>query len=435
VDGDADDLELLVASTAQEVTALREDPRLQPATGSRGEALRTHTLDLLDAVGHRLKQRPEADAPAPVREAFARSLRQSVVMLRGAHAALPWLDATRAPDVNLGSLYLTEDCAQALIGTNVDLVVVPNSEFMYSTTSWPFEAVIGETQGFTPATTRRPIVLNYPLTDSDRLLLHALFAHELGHSAVAEYRLVEQVEDALDADPEFSAAFEETVARLASLWPGSYPTRINGTLRAWMRSWVEEFLCDHLAVEATGPSFMCAFGVFVLPLTYGEPGAVHPPNTVRVRLILEHLTKRGWRSYLETAIPGVTAWLDRVASDAMAPLPVPFDFLRDELTRRADVLRESAAARVGEDAIDVESTVTGAQEAARLLRHLILPSGLDEALESRAILLGAWQHALEQHGDGPQGLVRALGDTRLQQLVGKAIEMSTVRSAWKAAAQ
>lgn len=68
-------------------------------------------------------------------------------MLRGAHAALPWLVATRTPNVNLGSLYVTEECARILVGANVDLIVVPDPEFMYSTTSWPFSAVIHSTSG------------------------------------------------------------------------------------------------------------------------------------------------------------------------------------------------------------------------------------------------------------------------------------------------
>jgi hypothetical protein len=53
----------------------------------------------------------------------------------------------------------------------------------------------------------------------------------------------------------------------------------------WLRDWIEELLCDHLAIEAAGPSFMWSFALFVLPLGYGEPGEEHPPNTVRMRLV------------------------------------------------------------------------------------------------------------------------------------------------------
>lgn len=196
MDGDPNDLQLLVASAKHEIEALRGDPRLAPLPGNRGAALRDHVLDLLGAVEHRVGQQPAAEAPQAVRSAFARNLRQSIVVPRGAHAALPWLAATRSPTLNLGSLYMTEECARVLVGADVDLVVVPNSDYMYSTTSWPFGAVTDSTSGFTAKATRRPIVLNYPLTDSDRLLIHPIFAHELGHASVNEHDLVQQVESA-----------------------------------------------------------------------------------------------------------------------------------------------------------------------------------------------------------------------------------------------
>jgi hypothetical protein len=218
-------------------------------------------------------------------------------MLRGAHAALPWLAATRTPNVNLGSLYVTEECARILVGTNVDLIVVPDPEFMYSTTSWPFSAVVNTTSGFTPTNTRRPIVLNYPLSDADRLLLHPIFAHELGHASLDEHQLVAAVETQLDNDPAFAAALQSKVNDMAANhWTALAPTQISGILRARLRDWIEELLCDHLAIEAVGPSFMWSFVLFVLPLGYAEPGEEHPPNTVRIKLALDHLTRRGWLS-------------------------------------------------------------------------------------------------------------------------------------------
>ncbi len=433
MDGDPSDLELLLASARQEVATLRADRRLAVLPGSRGAALRDHVLDLLGAVDHRIVQCPNLDASQPVRRAFARSLRQSIVVLRGAHAALPWLAATRTPNINLGSLYVTEECARILVGTEVDLVVVPDPEFMYSTTSWPFSAIIDGTHGFTTTATRRPIVLNYPLSDSDRLLLHPIFAHELGHASVDQHKLVAAVESHLDADNTFVDALQQTVTTMATDWPAATETQITGTLRAWLRDWIEELLCDHLAIEAMGPAFVWSFATFVMPLTYGEPGPEYPPNTMRMRLALDHLTRRGWRPYLGRVAPNVTAWLDGVAADANSPLPVQYSFLRDQILAHESVLQDAAAGRTGGGLLDPKAAEPEADEAADLLRRLILPVGLDRALEPRSILLGGWQEALRKNGDRPEGLVKALQDRRLQDLVGKAIEMSTVTSSWKAA--
>ena len=432
MDGDAHDFELLLGAALQEIATLRDDPRLSPMPGKRGAALREHVLDLLGAVEHRIGQEPAAGAPQAVRGAFARSMRQSIVMLRGAHAALPWLAATRNPNINLGSLYMTEEYARSLVGTDVDLVVVPDPEFMYATTSWPFSAVINSTAGFTPTNTRRPIVLNYPLSDTDRLLLHPIFAHELGHSSADEHGLVATAETELDSDPAFRNALEQTVNDMAAnYWPVAPSTQISGTLRAWLRDWIEELLCDHLAIEATGPAFIWAFAVFVMPLTYGEPGAEHPPNTVRMKLALDHLARRGWRSYMERVAPGITGWLDQIAADATGALDPPFAFLRDQLITHANVLQDTAMARVGGDTLDPAASEPAADEAAGLLQRLILPVGLGDPLEPRAILLGGWQQAFREHADNPAGLVEALTDRRLQELVGKAVEMSTVAAAWE----
>lgn len=432
MDGDALDFELLLAAARHEIAQLREDPRLNaPSSGNRGSALRGHVLDLIGAVEHRMAQQPSIGASQRARSAFARSMRQGIAMLGGAHAALPWLDATRRPNINMGSLYVTEEWAQLLVGSDVDLVVVPDPEFMYSTVSSPFAAVVNTTTGFTPATSRRPVVLNYPLSDADRLLLHPIFAHELGHASVKAHRLVAAVAAQLDSRPAFTTALQDAVNEMAAN-TGFTPTQTSGILRGLLHDWIEELLCDHLAIEAAGPAFMWAFALFVMPQGYGEPGQEHPPNTLRMKLALDHLSRRGWRTYMERVAPGVTGWLDGIASDATGPLDPHFAFLRDQLIANASVLQDTATARSGAGALEAGPSEPAAGEAADLLRRLILPVGLGEPLEGRTILLGGWQQAVQKHGDNPAGLVKAVADRRLQELVGKAIEMSTVAQAWEA---
>jgi hypothetical protein len=431
--GDALDFQLLLASARHEIATLLDDPRLSTGLpGKRGGALRDHVLDLIAAVEHRMAHGPGGGASQRARSAFARSMRQSIGVLQGAHAALPWLEATRRPSVNLGSLYVTEEWARILVGTDVDLVVVPDPEFMYATTSWPFSAVINETPGFTARNTRRPVVLNYPLSDADRVLLHPIFAHELGHASVDEHHLVDAVATELDNDPAFTTALEDTVNAMVA-GTGLAQTQISGMLRGLLLDWIEELLCDHLAIEIAGPAFMWPFALFVLPHGYGEVGREHPPNTLRVRLALEHLARRGWRPYMDRIAPEIMVWLDGIAGDATGALDRLFAFLRDQLLAHANVLQDTASRRTGADALDPAAMEPAADEAAGLLERLILPVGLGNPLDSRAILLGGWQRAIAEHGDHPAGLVEALTDRRLQELVGKAIELSTVASAWKPA--
>lgn len=432
MDGDATDLEFLLAAARREIRVLRDDPRAAPQTGSRGAALRSHLLDLLGAVDYRLNTSFDATAPPGVTAALARSLRQSVVVLQAAHAALPWLAATRHPKVNLGSLYLAEEFATKLIGRDVDLVMVADPQFMYSTVSWPFAGIVNGTPNFVPTTTRRPIVLNYPLSDSDRLLLHPIFAHELGHAAVDEHGLIGDVQERMDADAEFGRALEEGVSATAPLWPALSPVRRAGNLRAFLAGWFEELLCDHLATLVSGPAFLWAFAGFVMPLSYDDHSASHPPNTVRLRLILDLLDRQGWTEYMAQVAPAVTSWLRGVAS---TPTPAGTDivgaFLRAEVIRAASAIQDAAIGRTEDQALDPAAVQAGAREAAELLERVVLPVGVPP-LTPLAILLGGWAEGFRRHGDSPRGLVASLDEPSLQELVGKAIEMSTISSQWDA---
>jgi hypothetical protein len=434
VDGTPADVELLLTSAQQEIEALRGDPRLEPPEGKRGQALHDHLLDLIAASEHRMAAPPGDGAPESVERAYARAVRESILTLRSAHKALPWLAATRRPTVNLGSLYLTEECAKVLVAPDVDLVLFPNPEFMYSATSWPFADVVENTPGFTPRTQRRPLVLKYPLSDSDRLLLHPLFAHELGHASADENDLVTKVRAALYAETAFVAELEATVERMGRVW-SSPKTKIHRTIRTYLELWIEELLCDHLATAAMGPTFVCALAGFVLPMSYARPGQVHPPNTMRIRLSLDDLAERGWRPWFERVAPGIFGWLETIAADATGAMDIEykylrdlFHFLRDQLLRNADLLRSAASEQAGSEALDPSSTQGEADDAAELLKHLILPVGLGQPLAPRGILLGGWQEAFHRHGDHPKGLVKSLADRGLQDLLGKAIEMSTVVS-------
>jgi hypothetical protein len=133
---------------------------------------------------------------------------------------------------------------------------------------------------------------------------------------------------------------------------------------------------------------------------------------------------------MEHVAPKVTAWLDSVGADVGVPMPPHFAFLRDQLLHHAAVVRKTASDRVGLATLNRADVESEADEAASLMRRLILPVGLKTPLEPRAILLGGWQEAFCRRGDSPAGVVAALSDTNLQDLVGKAIEMSVVSKAW-----
>lgn len=429
MDGGASDLELLLASVRHEIKSLKSDPRLKKLErGNRGRDLRQHVLDLIAAAEHQLEADPSDDPPPNIQESFDRVLRFLVLNLRSAHAAMPWLAATRSPQINLGTLYLAEECAEILVGKNVDLVIVPDPEYMYSAESWPYQKAVEWVAGFSAKTANRPVVLRYPLSDDNRLLVHAIFAHELSHPAVQEHELVDAALHHIENDSRFE---EELVATVEKVFPNVPRSMRARTLRQWLPRWVEETLCDHLAADLTGPAFLCAFAGFVMPISYDAPSPSHPPNTVRAKLLLEQLRARGWAEYLELRMPQLTSWLDEVAADAEGPLAPAYSFLRDQLLQYAEVFRETSRRRVGGRQLTPTEAVPEANQAQELLDELILPVGETPCLMPRSILLGGWQHAIARYGDSPNGLVRGLADPQLQDLVGKAIELSVVVSCWE----
>lgn len=433
MDGGTSDVELLLASTKQEIAELRQDRRFKkPAGGKRGAGLYEHLLDLLGASELRMEHPPDPGASQEAREAFARNLREAISVLREAHHAIPWLEATRSPNVNLGSLYMSEEFTKLLVGSEADLVFVPGRGFMYSTLSWPFSPTIESTPGFTPKTKRRPIIVNYPLSDSDRLLLHPLFAHEIGHSTVYEYSLIQRFHNDVLTDEDFVQRLNTEASWVAAnLWPGLSDGKTKLFLRGAFRNWVTEFLCDLLATEVSGPAYLWAVAAFGLPMNRSEPSDTHPPMTLRIRLILELLSLNGWDSFWKSAAPSFAHVLEEVADDALQQLARPWEFLRTEVLDNVDWMRTVVTEQVGNGSLRPE-VIDDARYAAELLEQLILPVGASSTpLPPRAIVLGGWLDGFRRHGDTAAGLLKAQADRRLQDLVGKGIEMSIVSSSWK----
>jgi hypothetical protein len=387
--------------------------------------------DLLAASEVRMKDPPETGASDDAREAFARNLREAIVLLREANHSIPWLTATRSPNVNLGSLYMSEEFTELLVGRQADLVFVPGPGFMYSTISWPFSEVINGTPGYSPKAKRRPIVVNYPQSDSDRLLLHPLFAHEIGHSAVAESNLLQKFAvEVLTVQPLSRRLDEEVKWVAANLQPGQSELKIRQQLREVLRCWVTEILCDLMAVEASGPAFLWAAASFGLPITRSGPSDTHPPTTLRIKLALDLLIENGWGDLLLEAGPHIKSFLDGVAADATNEIARPWEFLRTAIVDNTKWLRDAASNQIGSGVLGLQAA-DEAKEAADLLRQLVLPVGAsDQPFSPRAILLSGWLEGLRRYGDDVAGMIKAQADRGLQDLVGKAIEMSTVATSW-----
>lgn len=233
----------------------------------------------------------------------------------------------------------------------------------------------------------------------------------------------------LESQQTHEEALQETVSHMkAHEWRHTPESTIQTTIEARRDTWIKEILCDLLAADIAGPAYLWAFSSFVLPLRLRMHLLSHPPNTLRVHLILSHLDRRGWLPYMQSTAPTVASWLRRVGDFACTQTLPPVDsFVHHECIAHFDELYDIATKVSGDRYLSADETIPEAGIAADLLHRLILPLGLDARLSPRSIMLGGWQESLRVH-DSPGGIRTAVADLRLQELVGKAIELSVVDS-------
>lgn len=230
------------------------------------------------------------------------------------HKSLPWMAEAARPPLALGALYFIDELAVRICGAKPD--AVPNSANEYSTEWWPFQQLFA-TLALPDQPGPIPIILNFPTPEAQSHLLLPLYGHELGHTTVWSKQLAQAVIDAHGKDPAFSTEFQ--TARDASATQLGTTQREAGLNIAWRLSrWVTELLCDQLALQTLGPSFLYAFCAFLLSDAWDEPGERHPPTAIRVAHLLGYLDDSKWTETIEARTPVILKWL-RHSVAATAP--------------------------------------------------------------------------------------------------------------------
>jgi hypothetical protein len=371
-------------------------------------------------------------------EAHIRNLRLFTQLGRALHMALPWLDASARSRLDLGTLCFVDEMALAIVGNGVETVVVPDSEYMYSTLSWPFRLVVRERLKTDVAHGTRPIVLFFPLKEANSALFDALFAHELGHAAADEHQLVSKVVDPLAGEADYLTGLAAATAHIHATF-GWDQNRSEAFARARLRQWTEELLCDALALGYLGPSYLFAFTGFVLATSWSDPQPKHPQPTLRVSMLIDQIKASGWDAVIQTARPELWNWFEWVQSTPTPTLTPDNQFLRDMVVKQASKIAEVANSRLGAQAYLPATHAGVADDLSELLAHRILPAEHQGvAVDRRNIMLSAWLFALttqpngDPRADGPDALPAALDETAFQRFIAKAFEMSTVFETWKA---
>jgi hypothetical protein len=425
------ELEFLVASTRRAIAVLRAELLARPVGGVGTDALADHTSHALDAVDADITayESQFAGATTPhAQTAIAQNLRLLNTYVQVIHESTPWLKSRVDPHLHLGMRYLVDEAAAEIVGDDLGIVTVADPVYMYSTLTWPFRAVIDALGG--QATGPTPIVLFYPVQEATATLLHPIFIHELGHTAIDRHDLVERVLQNHGDQASFNADYQAAVneaAKSAGVTAKEAAPAIDEALSFWLG----EIICDAIAVRYLGPTYFLAFAAFVLPMSKNEPSDDHPPTTLRLALMYAALDAANWLPILDTRIPATTAWLWDMAVTPPEMAPAPVVFLRDAVTRlwpQALIEADDLLTTTWEP--QAFTKVSGAIQ--EQMNHQILPAQLVDGtpLDRRALLLEGWLRGIEGRGDDPRALADLFEDVAAQQFLAKALEMSAVAEQW-----
>jgi hypothetical protein len=422
----------LAAAVRRSVDLLRTHPHCSDIrSDERGSALLSHVEHTLTGIDAKLDD-ALGNYPGAADTEKAEYIKQARLLnsyARFMHKAVPWISAAAHPPLTLGALYFIDEVGQSICGTRTDAIPTPGIDF--STEWWPFRVLL-PALGLTAQSGPTPVVLNYPELESLSHLLLPLYGHELGHTAVEANQLVRRVLDAHSTDSELSSEFNK--ARDAVAKAAGQTQREAGISLSWRLDWwITEMLCDQLAIQTLGPSFLYAFSSFLLGDAWDDPGERHPPTCMRVAHLIKYLEKSSWLAELRSRTPTTVGWLvDDVAGTPPKPNDEATVFLLYALGRVQDTIRTETTAYLGPRVYTTTDFDSEIGDITELTEHDALPAQLPtgEAVDRRTTMLAAWLSVLES-ADSSDMLASAPADIQTQAFFAKAIEMSALLAAWK----
>lgn len=260
-----------------------------------------------------------ANASVAEAEALGRRLLRLLKHVTSFSTLTPYLTDVGRRDVSHGLLLTSDVVVDSLLPAGADAVIHLDEHHMYSTldlravTREPLAALGGSS-----AVDSIPLILFVPGIDPRNALLMPILAHEVGHSAVEEANLGSAALSEADLTY-LNHLLDECLREAGEPDPAPWQVRLF--------SWIDELLCDALAVVLTGPSFLFAAAEFLPAPQAGSLGA-HPFPADRIRFAAEALREIGWGDVLDERCPNLTAWLNDIVATTPAPSDPQEKFLR-----------------------------------------------------------------------------------------------------------
>ena len=190
---------------------------------------------------------------------------------------------------------------------SADIVACDVPEYMYQTFSSPLAPLFAHLDASSD-TDRLPIVLFYPRFEEETTLLHLSFIHELGHAAATKYGLVDRIVSSEDG----RALIGDVKTKHFHSLAGDGLQDAGRMFDDRISDWVEEAVCDALAIRYAGPSYSLAFSAFVFSMNRAASQKQHPPATLRLRLMVRQLSKYEWTSVVRDDLPEIHSWFSKL---------------------------------------------------------------------------------------------------------------------------
>lgn len=427
-----DDFLFLLAAVRRLLGEISDEIVSRRCEGRRGEILASHVTHALDAIKDRVdlaeERYPSAKTDA-AKKAGARELRFYTQLVWGTHCALLWLHPDEHQLLDLGALYFADGTALSLLGAGVEVTPVESSDYMYSTSSWPFEWLLEDELNEKLPDGPRPVVLAFPAHARYTMLLHCLFAHELGHAAVEEQGLVADALKPMEDSGEYDAKLDHAA--------GQIPDELEPILREeaprLARLWLEELFCDALAFALLGPAYLFAFAEMGLSVGWSKSDEEHPSMALRTRLLVEFAERSGWSNYLEARLPKIWAWIE-FAGAGPSTVSGTIESFAERICRNSlSIILDLTEASIAGKQFTPDDWQSKDGYFTELLNNDILPVEYEDgsAAKHPEILLAAWLQALDKHGAEPSAIPKAVGEADYHRFVAKALEMSTTLGVWK----
>lgn len=292
------------------------------------------------------------------------------------------------------------------------------------------------------------VTVGFPGLVKERLLIHCVIAHELGHCLYVERKLENKLLPLVKPDEQKLDTLVRELAARAPTALSEYITEVEirstftRQINELAKLWVKELTCDALGYCLFGPAYLfAALDVLTLAYAFDNDRGTHPPNRMRFLLLYEMLDKE--TDFLSILNQQVKSFLETWRSVTRSRAP-QFTNPISDLTGSAilniyDRIINTATSAVGsagpysasENATELQLLVQRAE--ALVLPNELIKNGSSLEVKFQSVLNAGWLVYLT----GLEAIQERFKfepwecEVKFNELIARAVELNEVQRRWR----